>query len=724
MNLSRRAKESIKTALAMTIAYGIALAMDWDKPYWAGFAVAFTSLATIGLSLNKAALRVVGTLVGTAAALFLIAHFAQDRWPFVLSLSAWIFFCTYMMGGVKHPYFWHVSGFVCVVVAMGAGPDPVHAFQIAILRSQETGLGIVVYSLVALLLWPVSSRSGFEDSVGKLAASQTRLYQAYLALLHGKGDAEEAQSLRAQLVQDQSRFNELLAAAESDTYEVRELRPAWRRYQALVTDLDETLERWRESFADLQTLDLDQLVPGLDDFGQEIGQRLSHIEDMLAGQAPGHRPETIELAVNRQAIRALPHFHRAAMVVSRKRLHHIESLTRSLFDVVCELRDYVQPDAEHDTPAASSRPLRFLPDPDRTAAAIRVVLILWCVWLTVIYINDIPGGTGLISMAVPIGMILATTPQLSLPMLFTPIMNSVLFAAVIYIFVMPKLSGFTELGPLIFITTFIICYLYAAPRKMLGRAFGLAMFLAIAGISNHQTYSFLAVANTALMFPIIFTVFALTAHIPFSSRPERVILRLLGRFFRSGDYLMSSMERDAGKSAAWLAEWKQAFHSRELATLPQKMTAFARLIDTRDPAGSTSGEVLPLVNRLQALSYRMEELLETRDSLPPEQLVENLLTDFRDWHLGLQKTLQQLALDPGAVDQTAFRHGLDSAMQRLETRTHESLDGLSGDQISVQDRERFYSLLGTYRGVSEALVEYAGSAGSIDWERWREERFA
>ena len=120
----------------------------------------------------------------------------------------------------------------------------------------------------------------------------------------------------------------------------------------------------------------------------------------------------------------------------------------------------------------------------------------------------------------------------------------------------------------------------------------------------------------------------------------------------------------------------------------------------------------------------MEELLETRDSLPPEQLVENLLTDFRNWHLGLQKTLQQLALDPGAVDQTAFRQGLDSAMQRLEARTHESLDGISGDQISVQDRENFYSLLGTYRGVSEALVEYAGSAGGIDWERWREERFA
>jgi len=45
ISISTRAKEAIKTGLAMTIAYGIALSMDWEKPYWAGFAVAMISLA-------------------------------------------------------------------------------------------------------------------------------------------------------------------------------------------------------------------------------------------------------------------------------------------------------------------------------------------------------------------------------------------------------------------------------------------------------------------------------------------------------------------------------------------------------------------------------------------------------------------------------------------------------------------------------------------------------
>jgi hypothetical protein len=97
--LSVKAKESIKTALAMTIAYGIALSMDWDKPMWVGFAVAFVSLSTVGQSLNKAALRMLGTFVAVVVALVLIALFAQDRWLFMVFISVWVGFCTYMMSG-------------------------------------------------------------------------------------------------------------------------------------------------------------------------------------------------------------------------------------------------------------------------------------------------------------------------------------------------------------------------------------------------------------------------------------------------------------------------------------------------------------------------------------------------------------------------------------------------------------------------------------------------
>ena len=54
----------------------------------------------------------------------------------------------------------------------------------------------------------------------------------------------------------------------------------------------------------------------------------------------------------------------------------------------------------------------------------------------------------------------------------------------------------------------------------------------------------------------------------------------------------------------------------------------------------------------------------------------------------------------------------------------DTLDKTPDGQLSDRDEENFYHLLGAYRGVSEALVDYAGSSGGIDWARWREERFA
>ena len=57
ITLNIRTKEAIKTALAMTIAYAIALRMDWDRPYWAAFAVGMISLPAAGASLRKGVLR-------------------------------------------------------------------------------------------------------------------------------------------------------------------------------------------------------------------------------------------------------------------------------------------------------------------------------------------------------------------------------------------------------------------------------------------------------------------------------------------------------------------------------------------------------------------------------------------------------------------------------------------------------------------------------------------
>ena len=719
--LSTRTKEAIKTGLAMTIAYGIALYMDWDRPYWAGFAVAFTSLATVGQSLSKAALRMFGTLVTAVVALTFIALFAQDRWLFMLFLSAYVGFCTYMMAGKKHQYFWHVSGFVCVIICMDAGPNSIKAFEIAILRAQETGLGILVYSLVSILVWPISSRADFEAAACKLASTQKQLYLSYLDLMSGQGEAGEAQPLRAQEVQEQTRFDQLLDAAETDTYEIWELRREWQRYRSQAAELTETMERWRQSFAEVQALDLSTLLPNLEAFGAELDERLAQIGRMLANQPPEYHPTAMDLTLDEAEVRALPHFQKAALAVTRSRLQHLEILTRSLFDSLRDIKGFGQSVSEADT--APQPRGGFVPDPDRLTGAVRVILIMWLAYLAMIYLNDIPGGTGFVSMAAPFGMVMATMPQASVSLLFVPATVSVFFAGLVHIFVMPQLSSFIGLGLLIFAVTFAICYLFAAPRQMLGRTFGLAMFVVIASISNEQTYSFLKVANTALMFALLFLILAITAHVPFSPRPERAFLRLLGRFFRSCEYLMSTMRWDPQRPVTRLDRWREAFHAREVSTLPRKLGAWGPHIDTKALPGTSPQQVQAVVTSLQALTYRMQELLEERGNDQAQYLVQELQADVRAWRLRVQETVQRLAEDPAAGEREEFRTGLDGILDQLEERIKGVLDKAPEGQFSDRDGENFYRLLGAYRGVSEALVNYAGSTGTIDWAPWEEARF-
>jgi uncharacterized membrane protein YccC len=226
--LSDRVKPAIKTALATVLAYGVALALNWENAHWAAFAVAFCALSTLGESLNKGLLRLSGTLVGSLAAFVLIALFPQDRWQFLIGMSIFTGFCAYMMPGTSRWYFWLVAGFSAPLIALSGGADPLNDFQTAVTRTEETALGVVSYSLVWLLIWPTSTREALEDAVRQLAVTHRRLAAHYLTPTTGETHDAGQQALRGQTTQVLARLRGLLDGAEMDSYEVWEARHAWR----------------------------------------------------------------------------------------------------------------------------------------------------------------------------------------------------------------------------------------------------------------------------------------------------------------------------------------------------------------------------------------------------------------------------------------------------------------------------------------------------------------
>lgn len=722
MLLPTKLKEAIKTALAMTITYGIALSLDWDRPKWAAFAVAMISLATIGLSLNKAAMRMLGTFVAVSVALFIIALTPQERWHFILLLSVYIGFCTYMMSGEKHSYFWMVSGFVCAIICFNAGPNSENAFNIAMLRAQETGLGILVYSLIAMLIWPVSSRNELFAIAQKLGSTQHQLLHTYFQLLNDPAKTKEALQIRLQEVQTRSKFGDLLNAAETDSEQVKDMREQWRLYQVKTGELIEVMEQLRSSFILEEALDLNSLFPNLDEFQAEMHRRLVEIDQIWGKDVIEHYPSDISLEVEHHTLDTLSNLQKATLTLLSSQFQRLNILTHDLFYIVRDIKE-CNPNKKPINTVIKPR-LSFILDTDRLAYAFRVILIIWLAYLSVIYVGDIPGKFTIVTIATIFGMTVSTMPQISIWLLFKPAMLGIAFAGFIYIFLMPQMSSFIELGPMIFGVTFIICYLFSTPKQALGRVYGLAMFILVIGIDNQQSYSFLSVANTALMFPLVFMIFSVTTFFPISWRAKDVFQKLLERYFRSCAYVMSTVFEPPKPQNSFLRGYNNIFHKIEIIKLPHSLNSWVKRIDTKTMPGVSSENIQTLVNSLQALTLRIQELQKISIDPQTHYLAHELQNELQIWHQKLKEALHELSKNPAAEKQVAFRSKLNEIIEYFEQHVELHLDRTDASQFSKEDSENFYLLLGAYRSVSEALIDYTSKAEEIDWAQWRKEQFA
>ncbi len=439
----------------------------------------------------------------------------------------------------------------------------------------------------------------------------------------------------------------------------------------------------------------------------------------------------MELDVDLSAFKSLPHFHTAALAFTRSRAHKLEALTREWFDLVGDIRGVpasrtgsAQQPQEYD--AALSRQGahgHIVFDPDRMHSAWQVMLFVFLAWQTLIYIEGVPGGSLLLMLGVPIAMAMATMPHVPATRLFVPAAASVLFAGLVYIFIMPMISSYWGLGPLLFAVTFTICYLFDAPRQALGRALGLALFITITAVDNQQSYSFMSVMNIAMMFPVFFALLILTAYIPFSPLPEKVFLRLLRRYFKSAEYLMSTLAKDPAQPLTRLEARRRHFHARQLATLPAKLEVWGRTIEPHRFPGIENKQVQSLVVALKALSFRISGLLEAQQQPQAAEVAEQLTQDIRQWRQAIQTLFQRWSEAPAEAADTGLEQRLHARMAALERRISEAFEVIGRDKLDHDAYRNFYRLLGGFRGVSEAMLRYARLSASMKLVQWRESRF-
>ena len=723
MSKSTKLKEAFKTALAFAAVFGIALQADWMNPYWAGWAVAVVALPTAGASIQKGLLRILGTIPGCSAALVIHALAVQDRWTFMLLACGWMFFTSYMMvRKERDSYFWVMAGYVCLMILLSDVDSSANMFESAVFRTVETVMGVVVYTLIAVFLWPQTNLGAIKKQSAELTGSLHEIYRSGRDTLLGCGEQTVSfQELQGKVVQQLAQFRQILQAEGSESYEVKELRHLWERFHGLSLELLETMGRWQSEFVELNRIDLRRVLPELQSCFAELDSRFAALETIFAAEAQEYIPLSIGLEVAPGAAQGLSSFDRGAIEVLRKELLHLDRLTAELLECAGELKG-------NNTRSVNANPrvvpglrsqISGLPVPDwdhlRSAAFVAVTTgVGFLIWI----LFDPPGHSGWFQLTGTIALLVAAVPSMRASRMIMPVAVTSAFCLAIYVFIMPQLSSFIGLGSLLFGVMFLNCYFLSG----MARFFCSMAILNMLQIQNPQIYSFAAMANVYIFLVMGFTFLFVMSYLLGSPRPEKVVLKLLKRFFRSAEYLMSRKAPEIG-TLSFLERWITAFHLRQLHSLPTKIAAWGKGIDQNHFPGNPPERVQALVASTQTLVYRLEQFLDTGVVYRTENVCLELREDVKTWHAGIEDTFGRWSRTPEAERVAPLKERLEKGLVQLERRI-ESVVNRDGDNVGRQEGETFFHLIGGYRGVSEAALAYAGVAEMINWDHWREERFS
>lgn len=149
-----RVRRAAQSALACVIALVLVLIYRLPHGYWALVTIIVLTQPNVGASISKGVLRIVGTVLGAAVGVVLL-QLVQQPVPFVLLLSFVIVVSSYCGAGHVAPYAFAIFGITTIIVAMSGFLDPTLGVSIAVQRSAEVAIGIIVALFVTMVIWPI-----------------------------------------------------------------------------------------------------------------------------------------------------------------------------------------------------------------------------------------------------------------------------------------------------------------------------------------------------------------------------------------------------------------------------------------------------------------------------------------------------------------------------------------------------------------------------------------
>jgi uncharacterized membrane protein YccC len=491
---------SVKTFLAAMLALYIAFRLDLSQPSWSVTTVYVISQPFAGMVLAKSLYRVLGTLVGAAMSLFLVALFSNVPELFCLALAVWIGLGTFVsiyLRDAPRSYVGILSGYSAAIIGLPAALAPDTAFDFAVARCLEIMLGIACGALMHHVVFPQRAGDALRKALEAALPSMARWAGDAL-----RGEGSEAKGLadRSQIISAVIALDSLRVFASIDTPALRAVDALIRQFEGKLLSLLALLISVYDRFALLQrrgSTAADALRPLLERAAAHITKfagattpaealRESEEERMLRAEVDARLPTP-------QALRTDPEAFPVRAILLR--LGDVLTMWREAVWIRTHISAGLHPPESDSAPA-------FHPYRDMTLAVVGAlvstvtVVVASAFWI----LSAWPNGPTAVTFAGIMCAIMgardnpaaASAVFLKMSMIGTAVAGFYLFA------VLPPLSTFTALV-IALAPFYLACGLLLTSPAAVPFAMPL-IFVGggLIGLSNAMTYDFVAFINGAI----------------------------------------------------------------------------------------------------------------------------------------------------------------------------------------------------------------------------------
>ena len=577
-------KFSIKASLSLTLVVLLSFSLGWTQITPAIVTIIIiASMGSVGESLNKGVLRVIGTIIGASLGLLLIALFPQERELYLLILSLFATGILYLARAYRGDNSIFMLTAVTMMMMFNNGAVE-ESFMFGIEKTLMTLFGIAIYTLVDILLWNQQITLKTNEPLIALTKQQKIFFDS--------APSDRTTQLWQKLFEKEEALRAFTREQSSTLLEQNFTHAQWSQITVYTQKIDALLlslahNEYSDTFYQDAKLEILSLFDTIDQLCYKTK------EHTLPQRLLLESPNTTNLSA----------LQKASLVTLR---YNLEQLHASLRELALILNGSI-------TPKPALLESQFIwGDREDIKGAFISFCIFWFATLCWILFNP-PVGFLIVTLATSMSIITTFTsvkPSLLL-IVFT---LSFLFASFAYIGVLPNLSHGWELGLFIFFYGMIGFYLI--PPKL--SLFFLIGILTL-GLANPISYNFAVFLGTLLVFYLFLSLLLLFYYIPFSTKPEKLFEVMTRRFFtlvtkrtkRSLYHLMPTVEKMQLWSDAIKSDTK-SHHSRELFIQEAQRVAYSVML--------FQNHLLTLTN-----STLRDELFALYDSLGLEKKLDELL---------------------------------------------------------------------------------------------------